>query len=214
MKTARIWILLAAVLASGIVTSCKPEPELQLTDEKLLDLVQHQSFKYFYNFAHPVSGLARERNSNLDTVTTGGTGFGLMVLVVGMDRGFITRQEGTDLVEKIVGFLETCDRYHGVWPHWLNGSTGEVIPFSPKDNGADLVETAFLVQGLITVREYLNEKDANEKDLKEIQQEKQNFEESQKKPVPLEGDSCNSVKLIAASISILFLHVLLFPSFS
>ncbi len=167
MKKLLSWILLGTALMAGPGTGCTPEEELQLTDEKLLDLVQHQSFKYFYDFGHPVSGLARERNSNLDTVTSGGTGFGLMAMVVGIERGFITRQEGIARFEKVLNFLETCDRYHGVWPHWLNGSSGEVIPFSPKDNGADLVETAFLVQGLITVREYLRDTDTKEKELKE-----------------------------------------------
>lgn len=165
MKTIRISLLLGAVLLVTSQTGCRPELELQLTDDKLLDLVQHQTFKYFYDFAHPVSGMARERNSNLDTVTSGGTGFGLMAMLVGMERGFVTRQEGIAHIEKILGFLESCDRYHGVWPHWLNGSTGKVIPFSPKDNGADLVETAFLVQGLITVREYLRERDTTERAL-------------------------------------------------
>lgn len=167
MKTSRIALLLGIVLLAMTHTGCKPEPELQLTDEKLLDLVQHQTFKYFCDFAHPVSGLARERNSELDTVTTGGTGFGLMAMVVGMERGYVTRQECIARIDKILSFLETCDRFHGVWPHWLNGATGEVIPFSQKDNGADLVETAFLVQGLITVREYLRDTDPGEKALKQ-----------------------------------------------
>ncbi len=165
MKLLRIWILLGAVLMAGIATGCKPEGELQLTDEKLLDLVQHQTFKYFYDFAHPASGMALERNTSEDIVTSGGSGFGLMALIVGMERGFITRQEGMAQVEKTLDFLETCDRFHGVWPHWLNGSTGEVVPFSPKNNGADLVETAFMVQGLITLREYLSDTDAVEKAL-------------------------------------------------
>jgi hypothetical protein len=162
MKTRGITLLLGAVLLTGCFTGCNPEPELQLTDEKLLDLVQHQTFKYFYDFAHPASGMALERNSSGDVVTSGGSGFGVMALIVGMERGFITRQEGVVQLTKIIDFLETCDRYHGVWPHWLNGATGEVVPFSPKDNGADLVETAFMVQGLITLRQYLNEKDATE----------------------------------------------------
>ena len=86
MKKLLFWTIWGAALVVGTGTGCKPELELQLTDEKLLDLVQHQSFKYFYEFAHPVSGMARERNSNLDTVTSGGTGFGIMALVVGMER--------------------------------------------------------------------------------------------------------------------------------
>lgn len=122
----------------------------------LLSVVQQQTFKYFYDFAHPVSGMARERNSSGDIVTSGGSGFGIMALIVGMERNFITRQQGLDRMDRILDFLETADRFHGVWPHWLNGSTGNVIPFSANDNGGDLVETSFLVQGLITFRQYLN----------------------------------------------------------
>jgi hypothetical protein len=166
MKTQSIIWILGAILLVTIHTGCKPDVELQLTDEKLLDLVQHQTFKYFYDFGHPVSGMARERNSSLDTVTTGGTGFGLMTMLVGMERGFITRQEGIDRIEKIVEFLENADRFHGAWPHWLSGTTGKVIPFSEKDNGADLVETAYLVQGLLSVREYLRDINAREAELK------------------------------------------------
>ena len=144
-------------------TSCNPPVELELTNEVLLEKVQHQTFKYFYDFAHPVSGMARERNSSGDIVTSGGSGFGLMALIVGIERGFITREQGLVQIEKMVEFLETCDRYHGVWPHWLNGATGEVVPFSAKDNGADLVESAFMIQGLITVRQYLYKNNPREK---------------------------------------------------
>jgi hypothetical protein len=166
MKTqSTIWIL-GAIMLVATHTGCKPDVELQLTDEKLLDLVQHQTFKYFYDFGDPVSGMARERNSSLDTVTTGGTGFGLMTMLVGMERGFITRQEGIDRIEQIVDFLENADRFHGAWPHWLSGSTGKVIPFSEKDNGADLVETAYLVQGMLSVREYLRDSNPKEVELK------------------------------------------------
>ena len=127
-----------------------------ISDDELLTKVQQQTFKYFYDFAHPASGMARERNSSGSTVTTGGSGFGIMALIVGVERGFITRQQAIDRMDRILDFLETADRFHGVWPHWLNGDTGKVIPFSTKDNGGDLVETSFLVQGLLTFRQYLN----------------------------------------------------------
>lgn len=130
-----------------------------LTDDELLTKVQQQTFKYFYDYAEPNSGMARERNGSGNTVTTGGTGFGLMATVVAMERSFITRQQGIDQLNKIVSFLETADRFHGAWSHWVNGSTGKVIPFSTKDNGGDLVETSFLVQGLLTFRQYLEPAD-------------------------------------------------------
>jgi hypothetical protein len=136
-----------------------------ISDDDLLTLIQQQTFKYFYDFADPFSGMARERNTSGTTVTTGGSGFGVMALVVGMERNFITRNEGVARLNKIISFLETADRFHGAWPHWINGSTGKVIPFSENDNGGDLVETAFMIQGLITARQYLNPGVAAEKDL-------------------------------------------------
>lgn len=127
-----------------------------ISDEELLTLVQRQTFKYFYDYAHPTSGMARERSSSGNTVTTGGSGFGVMALIVGMERGFISRDQGITHLTKIITFLETADRFHGAWSHWIDGSTGHVIPFSTKDDGGDLVETAFMAQGLIAMRQYLN----------------------------------------------------------
>lgn len=134
-----------------------------ISDDELLTLVQRQTFRYFWDFGHPTSGLARERNTSGDIVTSGGSGFGLMAIVVGMERGFITRAEGVERLKKIVDFLEKADRFHGAWSHWLNGNTGKVQPFSTKDNGGDLVETSFLVAGLLTVRQYLNPAVSGEK---------------------------------------------------
>lgn len=128
-----------------------------LPDSMLLDMVQRYTFRYFWEFAHPASGMARERNSSGNTVTTGGTGFGVMAILVGVHRGFITREEGRDRLLKIVGFLGFADRFHGVFPHWMDGNTGDVIPFSQFDNGGDLVETAFLIQGLLAARQYFDD---------------------------------------------------------
>lgn len=134
----------------------------EISDQELLTKVQEQTFKYFWDFAHPTSGLARERNTSANTVTIGGSGFGVMSILVGIERGFITRQQGIDRIQKIVNFLKGADRFHGVWPHWMNGDTGKTVPFSANDNGGDLVETAFMIQGLLTVREYLQVGNAQE----------------------------------------------------
>ena len=122
----------------------------------LLSVVQQQTFRYFWDFANPASGMARERNTSGDVVTSGGSGFGVMALIVGMERNFITRAQGIERMEKIVSFLETADRFHGAWSHWINGATGTAVSFSAKDDGGDLVETSFLVQGLLAFRQYLN----------------------------------------------------------
>lgn len=139
----------------------------EISDDSLLSLVQQKTFGYFWDYAHPVSGLSRERYGSGEIVTSGGSGFGLMAVIVGIERGFVTREEGFERLNKIVNFLirPETDRFHGAFPHWINGTTGKVIPFGANDNGGDLVETAFLMQGLITVREYFKDGTAAEKEM-------------------------------------------------
>ena len=139
----------------------------QITDSALLDLVQQKTFNYFWDFAHPVSGLARERNTSGETVTSGGSGFGIMAIITGINRNFISRAQGLARMQTIVSFLKnTAQKFHGAFPHWLNGTTGAVIPFSTKDDGADLVETSYLMQGLLCARQYFNAADAAETNLR------------------------------------------------
>ena len=110
----------------------------------------------------------RDRLGSDDIVTTGGTGFGIMALIVGVHRGYITREEGVNRLLKIVSFLQFADRFHGVFPHWMNGKTGDVIPFSTFDNGGDLVETAFLMEGLLSARQYFNQNLLTENTLRDV----------------------------------------------
>jgi hypothetical protein len=140
-----------------------------IPDDELLTLVQKQTFRYFWEFGHPVSGMARERSTSGDVVTTGGTGFGIMAMIAAVERAFITRGEAAERILQIVRFLKNnCTRYHGAFAHWVNGATGQTQPFSQKDNGADLVETSFLFQGLLTARAYFTKADPAELELRTV----------------------------------------------
>lgn len=144
-----------------------------LSDEELLDLVQKQTFQYFWDGAEPSSGAGRERfhvdnvypENDKSTVATGATGFGLMAILSGIDRGYVTKQEGLERLNKIMDFLAKADRFHGAWPHWLYGETGKVRPFGQKDNGGDLVETSFIAQALICIDAYYKNGTSDEKAL-------------------------------------------------
>ena len=158
-----------------IMVSAQKPASLQrpknLSDTALLELVQKQTFKYFWDFAHPLSGLARER-SNIayeygnEVVTTGGSGFGVMSVIVAAERGWIKRDTAARFLLKLVSFLSKANSYHGVFPHWLNGASGQTIPFSRKDDGADLVESSFLFQGLLCARQYFTGDNRVERDLR------------------------------------------------
>ena len=140
-----------------------------MSDDEFLTMVQLATFHYFWDYAHPVSGLARERLGSGNTCAIGGSGFGVMAILVGIERGFITRELGVDRMLKILNFLNNqADRFHGAFPHWINGETGAVIPFSQFDDGGDLVETSFMIQGLLTARQFFNQSNSNETEIRNL----------------------------------------------
>lgn len=135
-----------------------------MTDDQLLESVQQATFRYFWDYGHPVSGLARDNIDNSDTCYSGGTGMGMMAICVGAERGFVMRSEAADRILKILTFLdEKAERFHGAWSHILNGVTGKAIHFvDSRDDGGDLVETAYVAQGMLTVRQYFDSNDVTE----------------------------------------------------
>jgi len=177
LKTLSFLASLGLFYISFSCTGCteNPLPEasliVKLSDEQLLDSVQYYTFQYFWDGAEPNSGMAPERihldgiypDNDQHIITTGGTGMGLIGILGGIERGWVSRDQARARFEKIVEFLENADRWHGIWPHWLDGETGKVKPFSQKDDGADLVESAFLIQGLLAVREYYKSGTVTEK---------------------------------------------------
>ena len=183
-KLIYITLLLAVVFSSATCsdksnnTETKPEiegdknrPTSFASDAEFLDFIQKTHFNYMWEGAEKNSGLAPERihmdgnypQNDADVVTTGGSGFGIAGLIMAIERGFITREEGVQRLHKIADFLKSADRFHGIWPHWLYGKTGKVKPFGQKDNGGDLVESSFLIQGLLIARQYFRDGNETEK---------------------------------------------------
>ena len=139
----------------------------ELDDDELLTMLQEACFHYYWEGADPHSGMTRENIPGDERmIATGASGFGIMALVVGADRGFITREQGIERLSRIVAFLEGAQRYHGAWSHYMDGGTGKTMPvFGTFDNGGDLVETSFLMQGLLSARQYFRGNNQKEKDL-------------------------------------------------
>src|SRR5262245_56898206 len=152
-----------------------------LSDEDLLETVQRQTFRYFWHYAHPNSGMARERSNTVkadfyldfineaddqpnlsqgtfgpEACAVGGTGFGILATIVAVERKWISREAALERLIQIVDFLAKADSYHGIYPHFINGDTGKPIAFDRLDDAADVVETSYLMMGLLSARAYLN----------------------------------------------------------
>lgn len=172
-----IQLLFVCFLLTDAVSAVKAQSFSDLfktSEEKnIFTEVQKASFQYFWDGAEPTSGLGRERfhvddkypQNDKSTVTSGGAGFGVMAILAAIENNYITRLQGRQRLEQIVAFLEKADRFHGAWPHWWNGETGKVKPFSKKDDGGDLVETSYMLQGLLCARQYFKDGSPVEKAL-------------------------------------------------
>ena len=113
----------------------------KVSDDELLDTVEKATIGYFTDFADPATGLARERNNdqNGNIVTIGGSGFGMMAVIAGAERGYYSREEGVERIGKMVESLEKLERFHGAWAHWYDADTMQPFSFSKYDDGGDLV---------------------------------------------------------------------------
>jgi hypothetical protein len=150
----------ARVARAGSTPKRDPAKLAASSDDSLLEVVQRETFRYFWEGAHPVSGLAFDRRTSgkgagdADPVTIGGSGFGVLALIVAAEREWVARDAAVERLGRMLDLLSRARRHHGAYPHFIDGRTGEAIAFSPKDDGADLVETSFLMMGLLSAREY------------------------------------------------------------
>ena len=145
-------------LTQNIQTAINPTDKFKrITDEALLDTIQKATFRYFWLYSNETSGLVPDRNTaNKNYCAIGATGFGIMTVPAAIERKFISREQGLARVQKIVNFLKgTISQFKGVFPHYVNGTTGAVIADGQLD-GYDVVETSFLLMGLLTARQYFD----------------------------------------------------------
>ena len=163
----------SANTGKSITDQTAVRPDSFRSDSELLDYIQKVHFNYMWDGAEKVSGLAPERihldgdypEKDSEVITIGGSGFGVAGILTAIDRKFITRTEGVERLTKIVDYLSRADRFHGVWPHWLYGPSGKVKPFSTKDDGGDLVESSFMMESLLCIRQYFKDGNETEKEL-------------------------------------------------
>ncbi|TLX76960.1 DUF3131 domain-containing protein [Labilibacter sediminis] len=161
------------ISVSGSTTSEAVEVQAgtrDFTDEELMDMVQKYTWRYFWDEAHPTYGLTRERSNddNPNRITSGGTGFGLMAMIIGYERNYAPQSEIKARILSMLQFLHICPTYHGAFSHWYNGATGQTIPFSDKDDGGDIVETSFVAAGLIAVKNYFSGDDAESVQIRQL----------------------------------------------
>ena len=134
-----------------------------LTVKAAMNDQQQKVISYFYEGANQATGMAYNGSTSKTTLTTGATGMGIMNLVIGVERGWISREDAANHIVKIVRFLKTADRFAGAWAHWYRPD-GKTLPFGNQNEAGEIVETAFMMGGLLTACEYFTGNSEAEKE--------------------------------------------------
>lgn len=128
-------------------------------DEKFLDDIEHRGLQFFIDNADPVTGLMRDRgnarggvgNNSDDVASIASVGFGLTAYCIGVERGWMTRQDAYDRSLRVIQFLhDHGPAVHGTFYHFLNMRTGERMWNCEVSN----IDTALLMAGVLTARQY------------------------------------------------------------
>ncbi|MDM7914397.1 MAG: glucoamylase family protein, partial [Candidatus Eisenbacteria bacterium] len=135
-----------------------------LTNEALLDTLQRTAFDFFWNEANPANGLIKDRSTPGSACSIASVGFGLSAILIGIDHGWITRDEGR---ARILTTLETFWNgpqgtapdgmigYKGLFYHFLDMNTAT----RTWDCELSTIDSALLFAGILDAREYFTTDD-------------------------------------------------------
>jgi hypothetical protein len=142
-----------------------PAPSsLSPQDEEFLNGLEHACFLFFWEQGNPKTGLVRDRcnvriNDSNTVASIASSGFGLTALCIGVERGFIPRNEARQRIIASLSFLwHKLPTHRGFFFHFANINTGERI----WDSEVSSVDTAILLCGVLTCRQYFQDKDIDQ----------------------------------------------------
>jgi len=125
---------------------------------KLLDNLQQKTFMYFINEVNLTNGLVRDRTDTGGPSSIAGTGLALASYPVGVERGYIEREDAIRRTLACLRFFanstQSTDKdatgYKGFYYHFLDMQTGRRAWKSELSS----VDSAFLLAGMLTSAEY------------------------------------------------------------
>ncbi|MDO5113421.1 MAG: glucoamylase family protein [Planctomycetia bacterium] len=110
--------------------------------------------------------MAWNQDTSTQVLTVGASGFGIMAIVAGVERGWIPREDAAKHIVKMTRFLRSVPRFEGAWAHWYSPE-GDCVRFGNQTAAGEIVETAFLMAGLLVAAEYFDGENSLEKEIRE-----------------------------------------------
>ena len=169
----RAALLLAFLLAACSGSPVSPQPPIPAAERAFLDTLQHRTFRFFWEKANPSNGLIPDRWPTPSFSSVAAVGFGLASYGVGIEQGWITRDQGAGRVLTTLRFLINAPQgpqptgvtgHNGLFYHFLDMQTG--LRFERVE--LSTIDTGLLMAGVLFCHEYFDRTDAREQEIRTL----------------------------------------------
>jgi hypothetical protein len=165
----------ALVASSGMSPSilAKPPGKIGKADDEFLDTLQRRTFDWFWETTNPENGLVPDRWPTKSFCSVAAVGFGLAGYGVGVERGYVSRQQAIERTLNTLRFFAIAPQsddsskatgHHGFFYHFLNMQSGLRHPVCELSS----IDTSWLMCGVLFAREYFDRDDAAEREIREL----------------------------------------------
>jgi hypothetical protein len=159
------------VLISFLFTfSCGPANN-EKASGFFLDSLSHRTFNYFWELADSNTAQIPDRWPSKSFSSIAATGFGITSYLIGVERGYITREQAAARILKTIRFLDelpTGDSttgvagYKGFFYHFIDMKTG--LRFQEVE--LSTIDTGLLISGILSAQSYFDQDNETEKEIR------------------------------------------------
>jgi hypothetical protein len=160
---------LSAASAASIATQ---SPAAALSDDAFLADLQRAAFDYFVQNVNRRNGLVADTSRDGAPSSIAVVGFALSAYAVGVERGWMERADAVERTLAALRFFMESDQsgeagatgYRGFYFHFLDMSSGRRV----WQSEVSLIDTAFLMAGVLTAAAYFTAATPPESDLRRL----------------------------------------------
>lgn len=145
-----------------------------ITEEQseLLHRLQRDAFTYFVHKANPLNGLVLDKSHDDWPASIAAVGLALAAYPVGVERGFMTREEAVRRTQTTLRFFAGAPHgpdadatgHQGFYYHFLDMNTGR----RARRCELSSVDTAFLLAGMLAAAQYFHHPTADEEEIRKL----------------------------------------------
>ena len=163
--------LIIFIIGVSLILGCQPSPTGEQASTPFLDSLSRKTFHYFWDLAEPANGNIPDRWPTPSFSSIAATGFGLTSYLIGVERGYITREQAAERTLKTLKFFVEAPKgdsvagvtgYKGFFYHFIDMKTG--LRFQTVE--LSTIDTGLLMAGILSSQVYFDQENAIENQIR------------------------------------------------